>query len=92
MFLVGLELDPGACRADSPVVLLSSCVSLPTACLTGKAFISPLGVFTQVGFNNPFRINLVIDLFAIGGLGLPLLFGMWPVTVIHALWVILARK
>jgi hypothetical protein len=49
-------------------------------------------VHRRVGFNNPFRINLVIDLFAIGGLGLPLLFGMWPVTVIHALWVILARK
>lgn len=34
----------------------------------------------------------MIDLFVVGELGLPLLFGMWPVAVIHALWVILARK
>ena len=55
-------------------------------------FIPPLGVFTQVGFTAPFWINLVIYLFAIGGLGFPLLFGMWPAAVIHALFVILTRK
>ena len=55
-------------------------------------FIPPLGVFTQVGFTQPFWINLVIYLFAVGGLGFPLLFGMWPAAVIHALFVILTRK
>ena len=55
-------------------------------------FIPPLGVFTQVGFTQPFWINLVIYLFAVGGLGFPVLFGMWPAAVIHALFVILTRK
>ena len=55
-------------------------------------FISPLGVFTQVGLTQPFGINLVIYLFAVGGLGVPVLFGMWPAAVIHALFVILTRK
>ena len=55
-------------------------------------FISPLGVFTQVGLIQPFWINLVIYLFAVGGLGFPVLFGMWPAAVIHALFVILTRK
>ena len=32
-------------------------------------FIPPLGVFTQVGLTQPFWINLVIYLFAVGGLG-----------------------
>ena len=31
----------------------------------------PLGVFTQVGLTQPFWINLVIYLFAVGGLGFP---------------------
>ena len=48
-------------------------------------FIPPLGVFTQVGVTQPFWINLVIYLFAVGGLGFPVLFGMWPAAVIHAL-------
>ena len=55
-------------------------------------FIPPLGVFTQVGLTQPFWINLVIYLFAVGGLGFPVLFGMWPVAVIYALFVILTRK
>ena len=55
-------------------------------------FIPPLGVFTQVGLTAPFWINLVIYLFAVGGLGFPLLFGLWPIAVIHAIWVILTRK
>ena len=55
-------------------------------------FIPPLGVFTQVGFTQLLRINLVIYLFAVGGLGFPVLFGMWPAAVIHALFVILTRK
>ena len=52
----------------------------------------PLGVFTQVGLMQPCWINLVIYLFAVGGLGFPVLFGMWPASVIHALFVILTRK
>ena len=55
-------------------------------------FIPPLGVFTHVGLMQPFWINLVIYLFAVGGLGFPELFGMWPAAVIHALFVILTRK
>ena len=55
-------------------------------------FVPSLWVFTQVGFKGPFWINLVIYLFAVGGLGFPLLFGMWPAAVIHALFVILTRK
>ena len=39
-------------------------------------FIPPLGVFTQVGLTQPFWINLVIYLFAVGGLGFPVLFGI----------------
>ena len=54
--------------------------------------IPPLGFLTQVGFTQPFWINLVIYLFAFGGLGFPVLFGMWPVVVINALFVILTRK
>ena len=34
-------------------------------------FIPPLGVFTQVGLTQPCWINLVIYLFAVGGLGVP---------------------
>lgn len=55
-------------------------------------FIPPLGVFTQVGLSQAFWINLVIYLFAVGGLGFPVLFVMWPAAVIHALFVILTRK
>ena len=55
-------------------------------------FIPPLGVFTQVGLSRAFWINLVIYLFAVGGLGFPVLFVMWPAAVIHALFVILTRK
>ena len=52
----------------------------------------PLGVFTQVVLTLPCCINLVIYLFAVGGLGFLVLFGMWPAAVIHALFVILTRK
>ena len=47
-------------------------------------FIPSLGVFTQVGLTQTFWINLVIYLFAVGGLGFSVLFGMWPAAVIHA--------
>ena len=52
----------------------------------------PLGVFIQVGLTQPCWINLVIYLFVVGGLGFPMLFGMWPAAVIHALFVILTLK
>ena len=55
-------------------------------------FMPTLGVFTQVGLTQPFWINLVIYLFAVGGLGVPVLFAMWPAAVVHALFVILTRK
>ena len=55
-------------------------------------FMSPLGVFTQVGLTQPCWINLVIYLFVVGGLGFLVLFGMWPAAAIHALFVILTRK
>ena len=55
-------------------------------------FIPPLGVFTLVGLTQPFWSNLGSYLFAVGGLGFPVLFGMWPAAVIHALLVILTRK
>ena len=53
---------------------------------------SPSGRLHWVGLTQPFWINLVIYLFAVGGLGFPVLFGMWPAAVIHALFVILTRK
>jgi uncharacterized membrane protein YqaE (UPF0057 family) len=49
-------------------------------------------VFTQVGLGRAFWINLLIYLFAVGGFGFPVLFGMWPAAVIHALFIILTRK
>ena len=56
-------------------------------------FIPPLGVFTQVGIGRrDFWINLLIYLFAVGGFGFPVLFGMWPAAMIHALFIILSRK
>ena len=55
-------------------------------------FMPPLGVFTQAGLTQPCWINLVIYLFVVGGLGSPVLFGMWPAAVIYALFVILTHK
>ena len=56
-------------------------------------FIPLLGVFTEVGLSSPFVwINMVIHLTALSSLGFPVLFGMWPAAVIHALFVILTRK
>ena len=56
-------------------------------------FLPPLGVFTQVGFSGPFWLNIVLFALALGGfLGLPPLFGMGAIAIIHAFWVILTRK
>ena len=74
----------------TPVLPLMTCGDIFRIIIA--LFIPPLGVFTQVGLTQPFWINLVIYLFAVGGLGLPVLFGMWPAAVIHALFVILTRK
>ena len=74
----------------TPVLPLTTCGDIFRIIIA--LFIPPLGVFTQVGLTQPFWINLVIYLFAVGGLGFPVLFGMWPAAVIHALFVILTRK
>ena len=77
-------------KKSTPVLPLTTCGDIFR--INFDLFISPLGVFTQVGSIQPFWINLVIYLFAMGGLGFPVLFGLWPAAVIHALFVILARK
>ena len=74
----------------TPVLPLMTCGDILRIIIA--LFIPPLGVFTQVGLTHHFCINLVIYHFAVGGLGLPVLFGMWPAAVIHALFVILTRK
>ena len=56
-------------------------------------FLPPLAVATQVGVQaSPFWLNLIFWLFSFGGLGLPVLAIMWPVAVIHALYIIFTRK
>ena len=60
----------------TPVLPLMTCGDIFRIIIA--LFIPPLGVFTQVGLTQPFWINLVIYLFAIGGLGFPVLFGIWP--------------
>ena len=55
-------------------------------------FIPPSGRLHSGGVDAALLDHLVIYLFAVGGLGFPVLFGMWPAAVIHALFVILTRK
>ncbi len=52
----------------------------------------PLAVATQVGITGAFWLNLVFWLLSFGALGLPLMAVMWPVAVVHALYIILTRK
>jgi uncharacterized membrane protein YqaE (UPF0057 family) len=52
----------------------------------------PLAVATQVGFTGAFWLNLIFWLLSFGFLGLPLLGIMWPVAVIHAIYIIITRK
>ncbi|MBE9171614.1 YqaE/Pmp3 family membrane protein [Cyanobium sp. LEGE 06143] len=52
----------------------------------------PLAVATQVGFSGPFWLNLVFWLLSFGALGLPLMGIMWPVAIIHAIYIIITRK
>ena len=82
---VGDSQDKG-----SPVLLLMTCGDIFRIIIA--LFMPPLGVFTQVGLTQPFWINLVIYLFTVGGLGFPVLLGLSPAAVIHALFVILTRK
>lgn len=49
-------------------------------------------MYTQVGAQRPFWINLVLWLLSFGFLGLPVLGILWPVAFIHAVWVILTVK
>tara|TARA_B100001939_G_scaffold153619_1_gene132758 strand:- start:608 stop:814 length:207 start_codon:yes stop_codon:yes gene_type:complete len=56
-------------------------------------FLPPLAVATQVGLQaSAFWLNLIFWLLSFGGLGLPVLAIMWPVAVIHALYIIITRK
>ena len=56
-------------------------------------FLPPLAVATQVGVQaSAFWLNLIFWLFSFGGLGLPVLAIMWPVAVVHALYIIITRK
>lgn len=52
----------------------------------------PLAVATQVGISGAFWLNLVFWLLSFGAFGLPLMAVMWPVAVVHALYIILTRK
>lgn len=52
----------------------------------------PLSVATQVGLSGAFWLNLIFWLLSLGALGLPLLGIMWPVAVIHAIYICVTRK
>ncbi|NQV09900.1 MAG: YqaE/Pmp3 family membrane protein [Cyanobacteria bacterium] len=57
--------------------------------------VSPLAVATQVGFSGAFWLNLPFWLVGIGAKWLPMIDLLWvlyPVAVIHAIYIILARK
>lgn len=52
----------------------------------------PLSVATQVGLSGAFWLNLIFWLLSLGALGLPLMGIMWPVAVIHAIYICVTRK
>ena len=52
----------------------------------------PLAVATQVGVSGAFWLNLVFWLLSFGALGLPVMGIMWPVAIIHAIYIIVTRK
>ena len=55
--------------------------------------LAPLAVAPLVGVQaSAFWLNLIFWLLSFGGLGLPVLAIMWPVAVIHALYIIITRK
>lgn len=52
----------------------------------------PLAVATQVGITGSFWLNLLSWLLSFGALGLPLMGIMWPVAVVHAIYIIVTRN
>jgi uncharacterized membrane protein YqaE (UPF0057 family) len=52
----------------------------------------PLAVATQVGLSGAFWLNLVFWLLSFGALGLPVMGIMWPVAIIHAIYIIVTRR
>ena len=52
----------------------------------------PLSVATQVGLSGAFWLNLIFWLLSLGALGLPLMGIMWPVAVIHVIYICVTRK
>jgi uncharacterized membrane protein YqaE (UPF0057 family) len=52
----------------------------------------PFAVATQVGFSGAFWLNLLFWLLSFGAFGLPFMAVMWPVAVIHAIYIIVTRK
>ncbi|MFM7675412.1 MAG: YqaE/Pmp3 family membrane protein [Synechococcus sp.] len=52
----------------------------------------PLAVATQVGVKGVFWLNLVFWLLSFGAFGLPVMGVMWPVAVVHAIYIIVTRK
>jgi uncharacterized membrane protein YqaE (UPF0057 family) len=52
----------------------------------------PLSVATQVGLSGAFWLNLIFWLLSLGALGLPLMGIMWPVAVIHAIYICVTSK
>ena len=52
----------------------------------------PLAVASQVGLTGAFWLNLLFWLLSFGAFGLPLMGIMWPVAVIHAIFICVTRK
>ena len=52
----------------------------------------PLAVASQVGLTGAFWLNLIFWLLSFGAFGLPLMGIMWPVAVIHAIFICVTRK
>ena len=55
-------------------------------------FLPPLAVASQVGLTGAFWLNLIFWLLSFGAFGLPLMGIMWPVAVIHAIFICVTRK
>ena len=52
----------------------------------------PLAVASQVGLTGAFWLNLLFWLLFFGRLVLPFMAIMWPVAVIHAIYICVTRK
>ena len=55
-------------------------------------FLPPLAVASQVGLTGAFWLILIFWLLSFGAFGLPLMGIMWPVAVIHAIFICVTRK